>query len=202
MNPCNPVLARILLVVVSLVSTCCSASLSDPRQIANGRLMASTGYMDQPYVALIDPIHNRSAISRWVVAVTENPHHEGATERIAAYFTEDQGVSWTGPVSVNADLVKRGIDNSYSAIVAGAENRLWVVSGANLDNITKQPNGKPASRTDELGFFVLRTSSDGGETWSNYSTIPLRQTALDRKNTFHGKTQIFWNVDQIKTRND
>ena len=126
-----------------------------------------------------------------MVAVTENPHHEGATERIAAYFTEDQvwqmyknctsyssrlravtgtkrvnggyvndcagairdcllfpyskiltmntallfvalkrllpclsifitcptlarqGISWTGPVSVNADLVKRGIDNSY-----------------------------------------------------------------------------------------
>ena len=31
--------------------------------------------------------------------------------------------------------------------------------------------------------------------------IPRRQTALDRSNTFAGKTQIFWNVDQIKTRN-
>ena len=29
------------------------------------------------------------------------------------WLSGHQGLSWTGPVDVNADLVKRGIDNSY-----------------------------------------------------------------------------------------
>ena len=67
--------------------------------------------------------------------------------------------------------------------MAGAKNRVWVVSGANLDNITRLPNGKPAISTDELGFFVVTMSSDGGSSWSNFSTIPLRQVTLTTKCT-------------------
>ena len=69
------------------------------------------------------------------------------------------------------------IDPPDSAIVAGAKNRLWVVSGANLNNVTRLPDGKPAARTDELGFFIVSMSADGGASWSNYSTIPLREVS-------------------------
>ena len=103
-------------------------ALKDSRLLENGRLMATTGYMDQPYVSVIDPVANRSALSRWVVTVTENPGHEGMDgERTTVYITEDQGETWKGPIDVNPELAAKGIDNSYSAIIAGESDRLWIV---------------------------------------------------------------------------
>ena len=53
-------------------------------------------HRDQPYVAVIDSIHNRTGISRWVVAVTQNPHREGSKGRVAAYYSEDQVLAIDG----------------------------------------------------------------------------------------------------------
>lgn len=100
------------------------------------------------------------------------------------------------------DLVQSGIDNAYSTIVQANSGRIYVITGANLDNITKLPDGEPAKRTDEFGYFVMRWSDDGGATYSKDRVVlPYRTTAIDRGNSFSGKVKEFWNVDQTKIRN-
>ena len=67
--------------------------------------------------------------------------------------------------------------------------------------MTHLPSGKAITRTDELGYFIYRYTDDGGATWSpELYNITTRQTAIDRNNSFNGKTSIFWNVDQFKHR--
>jgi hypothetical protein len=71
----------------------------------------------------------------------------------------------------------------------------------NLDRVHAL-NGHNISRVDELGHFVLKYSDDGAKTWSKqHYEIPYRQTAVDRANSFGGKTRIMWSVDQSKVRN-
>jgi hypothetical protein len=80
-----------------------------------------------------------------------------------------------------------------------AAGRIYVLYNMNLDNITVYPNGKPITRSDELGFFVFRYSDDGGVTWSrDRGIVPIRFTSIDANNTWLGKVRIFWNVDQVK----
>lgn len=47
----------------------------------------------------------------------------------------------------------------------------------------------------------MRYSDDGGESWSNDRLeVPVRTSAIDRNNTWHGTVKILWAVDQAKTR--
>lgn len=49
----------------------------------------------------------------------------------------------------------------------------------------------------------MRWSDDGGKTFStDRITLPSRTTAVDRNNDWAGKVKEFWNVDQMKLRND
>lgn len=58
----------------------------------------------------------------------------------------------------------------------------------------------PLARVDELGHFVMRSSDDGGRSWSERVEVPYRLTPLDYNNSFAGKVKIMWCVDQIKVR--
>eukprot|EP00045_Choanoeca_perplexa_P004307 m.37424 g.37424 ORF g.37424 m.37424 type:complete len:590 (+) comp12499_c0_seq1:1-1770(+) len=159
--------------------------------------------MDQPYCSVLtSKTTNASAISRWLCTVTLNDHPEGSPgEHVASFFSEDQGLSWTGPALVYPKLTAAGIVNSYSANLDTVTERVYVVANANLNNVSELPSGQHITRTDMLGYFVFRYTDDGGTTWNpELYNISYRQTSLDRANTFHGATDIFWNVDQFKYR--
>lgn len=146
---------------------------------------------------------NITALSRWVCAVTLNDAGEGsAGEHIASFYTEDQGQNWNGPFIIHKDLTLEKLANSYSAVVQSLTGRIYVVGNANLDNITHTPDGHSISRTDEIGYFAMRYSDNGGHTWCDkLYKLPYRETMIDQQNTFKGFTNIFWNVDQFKIRN-
>jgi len=93
-----------------------------------------------------------------------------------------------------------------SSSLANAYNTLWqnetsgvlyVAYVINSDNVTHFPDGKAFSRSDMLGHFKLRYSTDGGYTWSAKSwEIPVRPTRIDRENDFKGAVLMHWIVDK------
>eukprot|EP01052_Picozoa_sp_SAG31_P019126 SAG31_NODE_1383_length_8578_cov_3.660573_11_plen_566_part_00 len=92
-----------------------------------------------------------------------------------------------------------GIDNSYGTVVITTFGRIYCIYNMNLDNITRLPDGKNCTRTDELGHFVMRYSENGGRTWSSDRyEVPYRLTPLDMHNSWKGKVKIMWGVDQVK----
>ena len=95
----------------------------------------------------------------------------------------------------------RTIDNAYSVItLAPSSGRIYVAYNMNVARVHRL-NGHNISRVDELGQFVFKYSDSGGLTWSSeHYVIPYRETAVDRHNSFAGKTKIMWSVDQSKVR--
>ena len=163
---------------------------SDWREIPTGTLMLEDAYLDQPQCTVLD--------TRWICSIARNSAPEGhPDEHAEILYSDDQGQTWKTGIR----LEKVGTPtNSYGNIIQTSFGRVIVVYNMNLNNITHFPNGTSFIRDDELGFMVYRFSDDKGETWStDRYIIPLRNTAIDRNNTFQGMTQIFWSVDQIKT---
>jgi hypothetical protein len=73
-----------------------------------------------------------------------------------------------------------------------------VIYVENSDNVTTL-NGEYAGRQDIIGHFWLRRSLDGGQTWGSTTErweIPVRETKIDRENSWNGKTRIMWAVDK------
>jgi hypothetical protein len=155
--------------------------------------MMQTQYTDQPYCA----VNNRSATSGgevWTCVITASTGGEGsAGEQVYSVLSEDQGRSWSVPVSVEAGTsVPGGLPNAYANIVLAGQ-RLYTVYNYNRDNI------KMSGRDDELGFFYMRYSDDDGRTWSTHRyLVPYPDTWVDRHNNFNGTTHIMWTVDHIK----
>lgn len=119
-------------------------------------------------------------------------------EHIVSVTSADQGKTWSDPLPLEPD---RTIDNAYSTISLTPGGRIYVSYNMNL-NKTHTLNGNNISRFDELGSFVMRYSDDGAKSWSaDHYMIPYKETAVDRSNSFGGKTKIMWSVDQTKTRN-
>ncbi|EDQ91788.1 uncharacterized protein MONBRDRAFT_22941 [Monosiga brevicollis MX1] len=191
--------------------------------------IATNGYMDQPrcviqmrrshltcarghgllaapkYCSVLTPEQvgrSSNGSSRWLCSVTLNDRPEGsAGEHVATLYTDNQGLNWTEPHVLYPELLAQNIDTAYSANILSHAGRVYVLNNANLDNVTTLPDGSPLGRTDELGYFVFRYTDDGGASWSpNFYNISNRQTAIDRNNSFAGRTNIFWNVDQFKSR--
>ena len=164
---------------------------ADWRALAEGRLMLQDLYLDQPQCA-IWPGPPR----RWVCTIARNSAPEGHFgEHAEVLFTEDQGLTWVTGIRLEPPGAPT---NSYGNILVTPFGRLAVVYSMNLRNVTRFPSGQPFTRDDELGFMVWRFSDDGARTWSpDRYVVPLRNTSIDRHNTFNGSTQIFWSVDRI-----
>jgi hypothetical protein len=173
--------------------TTSAAAPADWRELSNGRLMLEDLYLDQPQCA-IWPGPPR----RWVCTIARNSAAEGHYgEHAEILYSTDQGLSWvTGIRLENASSPT----NSYGNMLLTPFGRLAVVYSMNINNISTFPNGQSFTRDDELGFMVWRFSDDGGDTWSgDRYLVPLRNTFIDRHNSFNGTTQIFWSVDRITT---
>jgi hypothetical protein len=185
----------------------CTWKEADPRDIYNGTVMLHDSYLDQPYCDIIP------STGRWVCTVTDNSKPEGSMgEHVACIWSDDEGRTWSKPVSVEPAPNNTLLANAYSmTIVApgmgrtstGAPTeRVYAIYNMNTQNITHDGSTGPRiSRTDMLGRFWMRYSDDSGETWSQERyLVPYRLTSIDKNNEFGGNVTIMWTVDQLKVR--
>jgi len=186
-------MVKLLPLIPPLLAVFSHADAADWRFLPNGFLMLVDSYLDQPQCAVWTP--PPPAKKRWVCTIARNSHPEGNIgEHSEILYSEDAGATWTTGIRLEAEGTPT---NSYGNIGQTGFGRLFVVYDMNLRNITPPP--PLGHRDDELGFHVWRYSDDGGSSWSpDRYIIPVNNTSIDRNNTFHGATQIFWSVDQIK----
>jgi hypothetical protein len=173
----------------------------------NGITMLHDGYLDQPYCDVIP------STGRWICTITDNVKPEGsAGEHVAAIWSDDNGKTWTKPVSVEPAPNNTLLANAYSMTIvapgmgrteAGAPTeRVYSIYNMNTQNVTHDGSGgPPITRVDMLGRFWMRYSDTGGATWSKARyLVPYRLTSIDKHNEFGGNVTIMWTVDQLKVR--
>ena len=183
----------------------------DPRDITNGVVMLEEIYTDQPYCAQI-PWPSAVRGVRWTCVVTVNDYlgpdrraEGGDGEHVVSVHSDDQGLSWSKPSSIESAPPKN-VANAYAVIVSSRRlvynndskhgvPRLYAVYNLNYDNITDV-----SGRDDELGYFYMKSSDDGGITWSTARyRVAYPKTWIDRHNTpFNGTVNIMWSVDHMK----
>eukprot|EP00040_Diaphanoeca_grandis_P019268 m.101663 g.101663 ORF g.101663 m.101663 type:complete len:791 (+) comp27342_c0_seq1:36-2408(+) len=176
---------------------------SDVRSIANGTVMITDGYLDQPYC------YTYPKSGRWLCTITGSTGLEGSKgEHIMSIFSDDLGATWSAPVSVEPKPVNEELANAYSmTIVApnvGVNNvdRAYAIYNMNLDNVTRFPGSSTElTRVDMMGVFCMRYSDDQGLTWSEKRyEVPYRLTSIDYINEWGGNVTIMWTVDTLKVR--
>jgi hypothetical protein len=167
-------------------------SIPDRRHIAAGREIPTRTYSDQPYIV-------KTADGAWLCAVTTGAGREGEPgQTVITMRSRDQGLTWSEPVPVEPP---GGPEASYATLLAAPDGRIFIFYNHNTDNIRQIPGDRPwfpdgrCARVDSLGYFVYRTSDDGGRTWSGRrAPIPVRQMDIDRRNPHGGRIRYFWNV--------
>jgi hypothetical protein len=160
-------------------------AVPDPRNFANGWEVPVESYCDQPRIVVTKD-------GTWVCVLTTSPGVEGAEgQHVVATFSEDQGKTWSPLVDVEkADKAK---PSAYAVALLTPQDRVYAFYCYNGDGICTKPDGKPI-RYDMQGWFCYRYSDDKGRTWSKQYRLPLRETAVDRNNDWHGKLQMFWAI--------
>ena len=163
------------------------SAFPDTRDITQAKVVFQAGYVDQTYCAAL----NRSA---WSCVLTASLGGEGSSgEQTYATQTFDGGATWTDVATIEAGIGEGGLPNAYATVAADGRGRLHAIYNLNVEN-TSAPG-----RNDLMGGFFRRYSDDGGATWSRERyAVPTPTTALDRANTFKGKTKMLWTVDQVK----
>ena len=165
--------------------------------------------------------------TRWTCVITINNyvgkdgHSEGGDgEHVVSIYSDDYGQTWS-----NYTLIELAppvnVPNAYAVIVASnplshlqrqhqkkqakkqatiiTNTRLYAVYNLNFNNITVGLN-----RNDLLGYFYMKSSDDGGVTWSNTRyKVPYPKTWIDINNKpFNGTSNMMWSVDHVKKRRD
>ncbi len=161
-----------------------AVSHPDPRDFANGRLIPDEDYCDQPRIVVT---HDGT----WVCLMTTGPGREGAGgQHVVATRSTDQGKTWFPRVDVEPGQEPK---SAYALALVTPQDRIYAFYCYNGDRIRTLPNGKPI-RDDMQGWFCYRYSDDQGRTWSPRYRLPMRLTAADRNNDWHGKLQMFWAI--------
>ena len=71
-----------------------TAAISDPRHIANGWIIPSECYADQPYLVKTDD-------GAWLCVMTTGKGHEGASgQHVISMRSTDRGRMWENPVDI------------------------------------------------------------------------------------------------------
>ena len=151
----------------------------DSRNIRNGLELPDEAYCDQPYVV-------RTADGVWLCVMTTGSKHEGSKgQHVVAMRSRDHGRTWSKPVDIEP---ASGPVASWGMPLVTRFGRVYVFYSFNGDEITGR-------RADMLGWYCFRYSDDGGKSWSKKRhRLPLRVTAVDRRNDWKGKVQIFWGI--------
>jgi len=161
----------------------------DSRCNANGSLIPTERYCDQPYIVQTDD-------NAWLCVVTTGTGHEGQPGQIVISMRSlDQGKSWDEAVALEpAD----GPEASYAVALKASTGRIYAFYNHNTDRVKDIPceDGSRHKRVDSLGHYVFKYSDDHGRTWSEKRyEIPVRPFAIDRENPYGGDpVRFFWNV--------
>ena len=170
----------------------------DFRNIANGVLIPSYDYADQPEIILAPD-------GTMICAVTTAQGVEGASGTFVGISRSyDNGKTW----SELERLDDCPYESSYSTLIMTDYGRIYCFydlndEGFTNDDVFTEPDGKRAKlwRYDMgFGIFCFKYSDDNGKTWSKerYS-IPMRTFDIDLDNplTCRGKKRfLFWNVSK------
>ena len=167
------------------------AAAGDPRELVSGLTIGNitSGYSDQPNCLVRKD-------GAWLCTVTYNDKPEGsAGEHVITTISTDRGLTWSERYPVEPESK---IQHAYSTLFQGPGDAVYVAYVENSDNVTTL-DGDYAAREDMYGHFWLRRSLDGGKTWGGAAErweIPVRETKIDRENSWRGKVRIMWAVDK------
>ena len=152
----------------------------DPRDVRAGWVLPDEGYCDQPLVA-------RLADGTWLTVLTTGAGHEGQRgQHVVCARSSDQGRTWSAPLDIEP---ASGPEASWAQPIVTPSGRVFVFYIFNDSGIEDR-------RADLLGSFAMRWSDDGGLSWSERATIPVRETAIDRENDFGGDVRMQWGVSR------
>jgi len=179
-----------LLLAVTLCSCAAASPSPDWRNIRTGLVIPDEGYCDQPYVVVRKD-------GAWLCVLTTGPGREGQRgQHVVAAISADKGRSWTPLVDIEPS---NGPEASWVVPLITPAGRIYAFYTYNGDRIERLPGSRRRIRADTLGWFCYKYSDDGGRSWSKRRfRLPMRLTACDRGNDWHGKVQIFWSIDKPK----
>ncbi|CAL1521502.1 sialidase family protein [Chitinophaga sp. MM2321] len=180
------VLAFCIPALVSIFNTRTQAQSSDIRNIANGYSIYENGYIDQPYMVVLND-------GRWLCAFTTGAGKESAVgQHIVSMVSADQGKSWSVPVPIESS---KGPSASWAIPYLTQFGRVYVFYDYNGDKVNTM-NGKPISHNSELGWYCYKYTDDNGQTWSDRYRLPMPKAPVDFNNDFKGDVQLFWGIDK------
>lgn len=156
----------------------------DFRDRRNGKPIYESGYIDQPYVVVLDS-------GEWLCVFTTGAGAEGTGgQHIVSTVSTDKGKTWSKPVRIEDPSAESA---SWAMPYKTQYGRIYVFYDYNGDKIHSM-NFMDNIREDMLGWYCFKFSDDKGKTWSKRYRLPVRTTAVDRKNDWAGKVQIMWGI--------
>ena len=163
---------------------------ADPRNISNGLRIPALSYVDQPYVVV-------TPTGEWVCVLTTGKGLEGQQgQHVASTISTDQGKTWSELLPIESE---EGPEASWATPLMTPSGRIYVFYVFNGDEVVTLPNSDRRIRSDSHGWYVFRFSDDGGRTWSAQRyRVPIRTTAVDRRNPWRGEVCHFWGIDKPK----
>lgn len=163
-------------------------SVPDVRHIANGRIIPSKHYADQPYIVRTDD-------GAWLCVITTGGGKEGESgQHLISMRSFDCGKTWQLPVDIEPS---DGPEASYATLLKIPSGRIYCFYNHNTDGISEveREDGGVYKRVDCLGHYVFKYSDDHGRSWSKQRyDIPMRSFECDLKNSYGGDLKFFWNV--------
>jgi hypothetical protein len=156
----------------------------DFRDRRNGKPIFSNGYIDQPYVVVLDS-------GEWLCVFTTAKGAEGSRgQHIASTISKDQGQTWSEPVRIEEPSAESA---SWAMPYKTKYGRVYVFYDYNGDKI-HHLNEQQNIREDIIGWYCFKYTDDGGRSWSKRYRLPVNITAVDRNNDWAGKVQMFWGI--------
>ena len=129
-----------------------SIQSDDWRFLPNGNLLHNNGYVDQPYVSILEN-------GNWFCVYTTNSGHEGSKgQHIACRISTDQGKSWGEAVHIEEPGTESA---SWGMPYLTEYGRLYVFYCYNGDKIHSLGN-RQNIREDMLGWYCYKYSDDDG----------------------------------------
>lgn len=170
--------------IISSIASMAQSGSYDFRDRRNGKPIYQSGYIDQPYVVVLDS-------GEWLCVFTTGAGAEGTGgQHIVSTVSTDKGKTWSKPVRIEEPSAESA---SWAMPYKTQYGRIYVFYDYNGDKIHSM-NFMDNIREDMLGWYCFKFSDDKGKTWSKRYRLPVRTTAVDRKNDWAGKVQIMWGI--------
>jgi hypothetical protein len=127
--------------------------------------------------------------------MTTGKGHEGQSgQHVVSTRSTDKGKTWSPLVDIEpAD----GPEASWAMPYLTPYGRVYVFYTYNAKNMKEviAETVYARKRIDTLGEYAFKYTDDGGLTWSEKRWyIPVRETAIDRRNPYKGEVRFFWGV--------